>query len=236
MPHAHTHIRTEYESGCQKAGCKPIETLSRYLDTLKDDKHLLFFKLNGNHPARFKDRVVDSQLGGIAETFCNDRLKGLDLSYNNLTDACAPAIAKIIAGNPHLRTLILTSNDLTAAGIAVIVKALVSPVHGLQTLKLGCNPLGNDGAEHLCELLRASKALKDLDVGNVGLSERGLIQLAATLHDHNDRLEVLNLERPCFKFPQNDAINHIARMVSTQKHVRPLPPLLQFSWHLSATK
>lgn len=212
-------LKEKYLAACQEAKCTPVEPLAAALGAANAERPRLLLKLNGNDPSLFKDRIVDSQAGAIAEALAGNVVKSLDLSYNHLTDACAPAIAQIISENPNLRSLNLNSNDFTAAGVSHIVKALVSPEHGLQTLKLANNSIGNAGAQHLCEMLRVSKSIKVLDLGNTSMNEAGIIMIATTIHEHNDSLEVLDLERPLFKFPQSDAINHLARMVATHKQV-----------------
>jgi Ran GTPase-activating protein (RanGAP) involved in mRNA processing and transport len=85
----------------------------------------------------------------------NSSLHHLRLSYNEIGDAGAGAIAEALTLNSSLQHLDLSNNQFGAAGAAAIVEALKLN-SSLQHLDLCSNQIGDAGAAAFAELLEFS--------------------------------------------------------------------------------
>jgi Ran GTPase-activating protein (RanGAP) involved in mRNA processing and transport len=83
----------------------------------------------------------------------------------------------------------------------------------LRRLSLRGNPLGLDGGHAIAELLRSPACtIEDLDVGDARLQVANLIAIATALRD-NVRLRVLNLDNPVVQTKEEEAVQHIGKML-----------------------
>eukprot|EP00879_Flechtneria_rotunda_P030216 GHRR01032821.1.p1 GENE.GHRR01032821.1~~GHRR01032821.1.p1 ORF type:complete len:187 (+),score=54.45 GHRR01032821.1:829-1389(+) len=85
----------------------------------------------------------------------------------------------------------------------------------LEELNLSHNDIGDTGATAVAQALQSNTRLVRLDVSNTGMTEKGLIALAATLAEHNSPLSSLNISSPLLQQrPQHDTWMHLARVMA----------------------
>ena len=103
--------------------------------------------------------------------------------------------AELAAAYPHeaagFRFLNLELNRLTAAS-ATPLGRIVRSNPALETLRLGGNALGDEGAAALAEALLGNRTLRCLEMSRNGLTQRGLATLLEALQ-HNSTLVDLDL-------------------------------------------
>ena len=114
------------------------------------------------------------------------------LKRNPLGDGAGSAAADLVESARRLRTLDLVQTGLTAAGLGVLVAALLTAASAgrrVERLYVGGTPLGPSGAGHLATLLRAG-AVTELYVSAAGLGDAGADLLATALTPGVRRLSV----------------------------------------------
>ncbi len=96
-------------------------------------------KLNGNSASLFKSRVTPMQVFALCEALQADsNAVVLDLSYNQVNDLAAQAVAGLIAANTSLRFINLAGNSIGAEGAKHLAKALSVPGCLLQVRRCTC--------------------------------------------------------------------------------------------------
>jgi Ran GTPase-activating protein (RanGAP) involved in mRNA processing and transport len=129
-----------------------LKHLSQALMDLKDDNVLeeLFLGVNRLSPAGVQDLCSWMQW--------SQSLLVLDLQLNNFGDAACIPLAAALTKNCHLQALNLQGNAITAQGVALLVHALSQNEKScVQEVFLGFNPIGDDGAHHLREVVSGVK-------------------------------------------------------------------------------
>ncbi|MFJ1754086.1 ribonuclease inhibitor [Kitasatospora sp. NPDC088134] len=107
-------------------------------------------------------------------------VRALWLKRNPLGLHAGQAAAELVAAVERLRTLDLVQTGLDAAGLAVLVDALLAGDRHFERLYLSGNPLGPAGAEPLARLLAADRT-DELYASAAGLGDSGARTLAAAL-------------------------------------------------------
>ncbi|GAA3989243.1 hypothetical protein GCM10022247_04710 [Allokutzneria multivorans] len=111
------------------------------------------------------------------------RVTGVWLKRNPLGEGAGDAAAALVESARSLRTLDLVQTGLDAAGLAVLVDALIT-AHAtgrrVERLYVGGNPFGPAGAQHLARLVAAG-AVDELYVSASGLGDEGANLLAEAL-------------------------------------------------------
>lgn len=83
----------------------------------------------------------------------------------------------------------------------------------LRCLNLRGNPLGLAGGHAIAELLRSTSCtIEELDVGDARLQVANLIAIATALRE-NSRLRALNLDNPFVQTKEEEAVQHIGKML-----------------------
>jgi Ran GTPase-activating protein (RanGAP) involved in mRNA processing and transport len=114
--------------------------------------------------------------------------------------------------------LILEDNKITENGMAYIIDALKSGVP-LKRLQLSTNPIGDDGAALLAELLHEKPdALIDLWMNDTALTDRGVQPLMEALEHPHSTLEILDLSDN--KNVTDESIEGILEMLMVNEKLR----------------
>ena len=113
---------------------------------------------------------------------CNTTLETLILDDCDIVDETnyATGIANFLSQNKHLKELSLNQNYLISDSIRIIVQDGLIHNATLTTLSLNDNPVGDDGAIYLTDMLRrnTSTKLQSLSIMNCEIWERGYQALA----------------------------------------------------------
>ncbi|XP_072313953.1 protein phosphatase 1 regulatory subunit 37 [Eucyclogobius newberryi] len=130
------------------------------------------------------------QLGDLLRF--NHTLRTLELSHNVLSDAGLEELCEGIKWQvTGLKVLLLRDNKITTKGLLHLAKAL--PVlRALQGLDLSENLLGNEGVHMLREPLMANCSLLELGLARTGITCEGAVALAEVLAESRllQRLDV----------------------------------------------
>jgi Ran GTPase-activating protein (RanGAP) involved in mRNA processing and transport len=140
------------------------------------------------------DKVVTANWKGLRLLHAKEEL---DLSFKGkdakaVNDEDATYMAKELADNSVVTTLLLTSNKIGDAGSAAIATALVQN-QTLTTLGLDGNRIGDAGSLAVAAALQNNSSLTSLDLSGNGVNHEGAMALLKVLKDHNSTLMLLNL-------------------------------------------
>ena len=136
--------------------------------------------------------LYNNNLTAASSSFLNSicdnvKPKTLQLSYNNLTDAGVMDICDAVKRN-KISKLELVENNNTVEGIKA-----VSVISGdnLEEIDISCNNIGDNGIEVLSQKLSRSTALKCLFMRHCNIGKVGACELAQAL-TINSSLEILS--------------------------------------------
>src|SRR6185312_1087633 len=122
----------------------------------------------------------------------NPSVNSLILSYNQIGDAGATALAKALESNSSLISLDLGSNQIGDAGATALAKALESN-SSLTSLNLWSNQIGHAGATALAKALESNFSLTSLNLSLNQIGDAGATALAKAL-ESNSSLTSLKLD------------------------------------------
>lgn len=114
-----------------------------------------------------------------------------------------------------IREVDLCGNYLGGESARLLCSALLEAGEScaLRRLSLRGNPLGLDGGHAIAELLRSPACtIEALDVGDARLQVANLIAIATALRG-NVRLRALNLDNPVVQTKEEEAVQHIGKML-----------------------
>jgi Ran GTPase-activating protein (RanGAP) involved in mRNA processing and transport len=119
-------------------------------------------------------------------------LKVLDMSENNLGNAGAAALGRLLSTNPTaLQELHVESCDMTGSGVAALAQGLRQNTH-LQELNMCQNVVDTKAAKVLASMLECNKTLITLNLSGCSVSDESAASLATAL-THNETLQWLVL-------------------------------------------
>jgi hypothetical protein len=135
----------------------------------------------------------------------NTALESLHLDDCGLGRKDASDLAKFLANNVHLKELSLCSNELNAESIRILVQEGLRFNSILSSLSLCQNPIGDDGAIHLTDLLchqlnnnydkqESLSGLKSLSVSDCEIWSRGYAYMAQGLARMHGSLQSLMVD------------------------------------------
>ncbi|CAH3157692.1 unnamed protein product [Pocillopora meandrina] len=107
-------------------------------------------------------------------------LTNLDLSYNDITDACATCIAEAIKVNKTLTTLDLSFTGISDAGATCIAEA-IKVNKTLTNLYLRRNDISDAGATCIAEAIKVNKTLTTLDLSENRIRDAGATCIAEAI-------------------------------------------------------
>ena len=147
--------------------------------------HILYASFEGND---ITSKSIQSFLN-IPPYILQD-IKELELNYNKLDKSACDLLAKAVPSLYWLEKLGLGDNLLGNGGAVEVIKALCgSGVKGLWLYNTG---IGVPDCEALCELLKSSDSLQDLDVHSNNLSSDSVSRIMNGL-SHNSSLTKLDI-------------------------------------------
>ena len=109
----------------------------------------------------------------------------LYLAYTHIGDTGASFISTAVRENTSLKTLNMYACDITAQGAEELSRALAQN-RSLEKLDIGRNGgVGDKGIQHIAEALEHNKQLKELCIGECGVTDKGAVYLASALSVNN---------------------------------------------------
>lgn len=126
--------------------------------------------------------------------FQTKNLRTLDLETTELGDAGTRLFIDGISGKPSsLRHLYLNADGIGQSSCASLGKFLGDPHCALESLFLSTNPVGDAGMELLIPGLVKNKSLKRLMLGSIGLTSKGVTELAKAVVKSDMPLQAIEL-------------------------------------------
>ncbi|CAF4067875.1 unnamed protein product [Rotaria magnacalcarata] len=175
---------------------------------------------------RLQDARSDQQKR-LQDAITKNNSPEINLRKMELEDMDMKVVDEEAIKKKQCTVLVLEDNKITANGIAYIINALKSGVT-LKRLQLSTNPIGDDGAALLAELLHEKPdALIDLWMNDTALTNRGVQLLIEALEHPHSTLEILDLSDN--KNVTDESVEGILEMLMVNKKLR----LLQYNSILS---
>ena len=122
----------------------------------------------------------------------NSKIQVLDLLNCGLLDQGIRILADALAENSTLKHLYLNANGITPVGLAYICEYFKKGKSELQTLFLGCNRIGNEGAMIFADCLRHAPKLVRINLASSRIGAEGMASLTEALISHNG-IQMLDL-------------------------------------------
>ncbi|XP_059805489.1 NLR family CARD domain-containing protein 3-like isoform X2 [Hypanus sabinus] len=123
------------------------------------------------------------------------RLETLILRRNDLTYQCSEDLVLILRTNRILKKLDLKYNQLKDTGVKQLSDALKDSDCEIETLGLWGNSFTHCCCEKLALALKINQSLRNLDLGDNAIGDRGLKLLCHAIKDDGCKLEKLELHR-----------------------------------------
>lgn len=130
------------------------------------------------------------------------KLHSLKLARNKLREEDIITIANGVRNLPQFRVLDLSGNDCHILGSKAIKEMIISHSilgdgAGIRDLDLSSNPIGDKGAEHICEGIRRTETLSSILLNNCNISESGLSILIGALAANGTIINVSVNDNQC---------------------------------------
>lgn len=195
----------------------------QYLERSYDDNLSLDIIIEGNGKYMFNDRITDQHLQVICETLKQYAIyiEDVNLSYNEITDIGAEALANLIRKSPRLVGLNLKGNKIKSEGAQNLADAL-KYCTSLQTLDLNGNKIKTNGAMMVTELLFTHDKLESLNLGNNKIDHDGVIGILSVLNSSNQTLVELNIDNPVYRTICQSVAIHFGKMFQNNEGLQKL--------------
>ncbi|XP_067091738.1 uncharacterized protein [Osmerus mordax] len=122
------------------------------------------------------------------------KLETLRLSGCHITEEGCASLGSVLKSTSFLRQLDLSNNDLKDAGMKLLSAGLGNPLCKLETLRLSCCGVTEEGCAFLASALKTNPSLlRDLDLSKSDLKKSDMKLLSAVLGNPLCKLETLRL-------------------------------------------
>ncbi|XP_021082593.1 leucine-rich repeat-containing protein 34 isoform X3 [Mesocricetus auratus] len=139
------------------------------------------------------------------------RMTGLDVRYNLISDVGAYYAAKLLQKQPYITYLNLMFNDIGPDGGELIAKALHKN-RTLKYLRMTGNKIENTGGMVFAAMLQINSSLEKLDLGDCDLGLQSVIAFSTVL-TQNQAIKGINLNRPILYGEQEESTVHMGHML-----------------------
>ena len=148
------------------------------------DKYLLR-QLNFSHC-----KLQETQILKICLTLRNMKLTGINLSYNNITNKAAEALASLLC-NQSITHIEMANCNLQEEGISCIINALKHK--SLKHLNLSGNRITDFSAANISAIFHNNPNITSLDLSNCSLEDIGIVEILTSLKQHASHLKCLKV-------------------------------------------
>ena len=143
------------------------------------------------------DECVEMLAGGVnfmsSDGLKDVRISELFITYGNITERGATALAEMLKENRMLQQLNVSNNSIGDGGATALAEMLKEN-RTLQQLSVSDNSIGDGGATALAEMLKENRTLQQLYVSNNSIGDGGATALAEMLKE-NRTLQQLDVSR-----------------------------------------
>ena len=135
-------------------------------------------------------------------------MRELNLRGNKLDGSACDLLSKAVPSMSRLEVLWLGDNPIGSGGAVEVIKALCSS--GVERLGLHSTAVGEPDCEALCELLKSSHSLQELDIGLNNLSSENVASIITGL-SHNSSLTQLDIRNSHFSMANVNSLASILK-------------------------
>ncbi|KAH9270898.1 hypothetical protein BASA83_006851 [Batrachochytrium salamandrivorans] len=182
----------KYVVSCEKMCISPVMAVKKTVGQAIDSGEIPdMMKLNGTITELRYRRIDDDIVESIFLPMVGMSLfRYIDLSYNEIGNRGAFALAKVLKDDAAIEVLILRSNNISSEGVISITKSLTYN-EKLAHLDLSENPIGDEGGMAIASLLQINANIFNLNLSGCSLGATSLIGLSTVLQSNNS---VVNLD------------------------------------------
>ncbi|XP_053513525.1 leucine-rich repeat-containing protein 34 isoform X3 [Artibeus jamaicensis] len=218
-PQAPMTSRTPTPARAEAVGSapEPVGSLQNHYHNLCMEK---FQKINPFllHTLQGVDEEIKKGLTGITLNIAGnshsvpvERVTGLDVRYNLISDVGAYYAARLLQKQHSLIYLNLMFNDIGPKGGELIAKALHKNTT-LKYLRMTGNKVENEGGMFFAAMLQINLSLEKLDLGDCDLGMQSVIAFSTAL-TQNQTIKGINLNRPILYGEQEESTVHLGHML-----------------------
>ena len=135
-------------------------------------------------------------------------MRELRLDHNKLDGSACDLLAKAVPSMSRLEKLWLDDNPIGSGGAVEVIKALCGS--GVKELWLYSTGIGKPDCEALCELLKSSHSLQDLNIDHNNLSSESVASIITGL-SHNSSLTTLYISNSHFSMANVDSLASVLK-------------------------
>ena len=221
-------IRSTYIKACEAAGVETHPTVMAIITAkMETGEALEEFPLSGSQLSMFESRLGDADVAALCTAICDaqaeqpTRISKLDLSYNEMGDAGADAVGRLLREVPSLSWLSLAGNSIGVGGARTLADTLGGDGYSgsLRHFNINGNPVHNEGGMHLARMLLSNRTLQVVDFGSTQLGTEAIIALATVLKTQ-PFVEEINLDNPRLYSLEEETAQHLAHMLSINASIR----------------
>ncbi|KAK5670397.1 hypothetical protein BDV3_002609 [Batrachochytrium dendrobatidis] len=176
----------KYVTSCENRQISPVMAVKKTVERAIDSGEMPdIMKLNGTITELRYHRIDDGMLETIFLPMVGLSLvRHIDLSYNEIGNRGAFAIAKVLKDDNAMETLILKSNNIGSEGVIAITKSLAYN-EKLIHLDLSENNIGDDGGMAMASLLQINVNISTVNLSGCSLGATSLIAFATIFQSNN---------------------------------------------------
>lgn len=136
----------------------------------------------GKPLVRIRDVAMEQ---GLCAEICdvlatNDVVTAVDFSHNNLGDAGAEVVARLLIHNKNIVSVNLSHNDIGDAGLVVICRAARRHAT-LQSINFAANPVSDAGLSELARLVQLSPCIAEVVLLDTEVTVRGVLSFCEAM-------------------------------------------------------
>ena len=164
-------------------GFEDCKALSELLATSKCIEVLVICDDVGLDEFKLSSDSVQLIVDGLSH---NTSLEKLNISESNFSSQNVFQLASVLRVNTRLKELNIRCCNIQSSDSVHLAKALEeSTTTQLQTLLLGANPIGSEGAVAFADMLATNKSLVKLDISSCNIQGEGAVCLAKALEKNS---------------------------------------------------
>lgn len=217
-------ILNNYNNLCIQYKQKPKSQIVTYLEEGEElnqqGEEVINLIYPGNTPENFNNRLISEDLHPLMSSHLTlaTNIRHVNLDYNRLDQKSCIYLSKLLEFAENIISLSLMGNQIDDQGCEKLTKNLIGKVY-LNSLNMNSNQIGNIGVIYITELLYTNPSLVKLDLGHNQYDWDGIIGITTALKEKNS-IQVLNLDSPMYKIPDQDFFTHFGKMFLLNKGVK----------------
>ncbi|KAG2379315.1 hypothetical protein C9374_007454 [Naegleria lovaniensis] len=223
-PHSEDFLELYLQKCSDYSIQKPCSRLIKEYSKLKEKgKRMRHLMLNGNCVSMFENRLQNLDIFAICDTLeilNTSFIVSCDLSFNNIGDSGANAIARMLKINTSIQHLSVKSNAITERGASDVAEALKEN-HSLKSFDFSYNSIEDKGGLKMAEMLKENSTLKFLNLNACDLKTSSITLLAIVVKAHPS-LRELRIAKTIMNSKKEETVIHLSEIFKVNDRLRSL--------------